>query len=60
MPLNDTQQAELTILSMSLIAIGTVSIPLGAPWYAGLAMALAGAVGQAVKEYLGSAPKPNQ
>jgi hypothetical protein len=59
MPLTDNQQAELSLLSYILMSTGTISVAAGMPWYVGLAIALAGAVGIGIKEYLGSAPKPN-
>lgn len=43
---------------MSLIAIGTLSIPAGAPWYATVIIEAAGVVGLSLKEFLGSAAIP--
>jgi hypothetical protein len=51
--LTDKQQAALSIASASLIAIGATSVPAGAPWYVGLAIAIVGAIGFGIKEALG-------
>lgn len=54
--LTDRQQALLTFVSAILIAVAGVSIPLGSPYWVALILALAGAVGFALKESFGSAP----
>lgn len=56
--LTDSQQGELMLVSGILIAVGAASVPAGAPWYVGLGLGFAGAVGLYIKEKLGSAPPP--
>jgi len=51
--LSDKQQAALSLTSGILIAVGSVSIPAGVPYWIGVALALAGAVGFGIKEALG-------
>ncbi len=54
--LTDTQQAEVTLVSGILIAVGAVSVPAGLPWYFGLGIAICGAIGFGIKEALGGKP----
>ncbi len=54
--LTDTQQAEVTLISGILIAVGAVSVPAGLPWYVGLGIAICGAAGFGIKEALGGKP----
>lgn len=54
MALSDNQQAVFTLISMILVAIGAVVIPAGMPPYFGLVIMLSGAIGMAIKEWLGS------
>lgn len=54
--LSDNQQAILTLVSTIFIAVGSASIPAGAPWYAVLSLEMIGVIGLTVKEFLGSKP----
>ncbi len=56
MALTNNEQALFVTVSSALIAIGGVSVPLGAPFYFGFGVALAGAAGFGLKEYLGGVP----
>ncbi len=56
--LTDMQQAELTLVSGALIAVGAVSVPAGLPWEVGLGIAICGAIGFGLKEALGAKPTP--
>lgn len=56
--LSDKTQAIITLIASVLIGVGAVSIPAGFPLWAGLALAVAGAVGLALKEALGIHPQP--
>lgn len=51
--LSDNAQGILTLISMVLIAVGSASVPAGLPWQAGLGIALVGAIGLGIKEFLG-------
>lgn len=52
--LSDKAQAIVTLVSASMIGIGATSIPAGAPPVTGIGLAIAGAIGLAIKEALGS------
>lgn len=54
MSLTNNQQAILMMGSGALIAIGSVSLPLGVSPYISVAVAAAGVVGLGIKEYLGT------
>lgn len=54
MGLTDSQQGALVLVSMILIVIGGVSVPLGVNLYVGLVLAIIGAIGMAIKEWLGT------
>jgi hypothetical protein len=55
MVLSNNAQAALMLVSMVLVSIGAVPIVTGISPYVGFALMLCGAVGIAIKEYLGSA-----
>jgi hypothetical protein len=56
MGLTDNQQALITLISASLIAIGALSAPIGAPWWFMAAVEICGVLGLTLKEFLGIAP----
>ena len=56
--LTNAQQSLLTIIGISTFAVGSVAVPLGAPMYIGLALQVSGAVGLAIKEWLGTWSNP--
>jgi len=58
MPLTDSQQAVLMFVSAILLAIAGVSVPAGLPTWVTLILGILGAAGMAIKEMLGSVPKP--
>lgn len=53
MGLTDSQQGYMTLISMLLVAVSVVAVPAGAPWYVALLLGIFGAVGMALKEFLG-------
>lgn len=57
-PLTDQQQGILTLVSNILIAVGAISVAVGSPWYVGLIIASIGAIGNAMKEWMGAIPTP--
>ncbi len=58
-PFSDKQQSFLVFGSSVLIALGAYSVPANMPVYVSAALFIAGALGFALKEALGSAaPKP--
>lgn len=57
MALTDTQQGLLVLVSTLMISLGAASVPSGQPWYVGLGLMVCGAIGMAIKEFLGNAPK---
>ena len=54
MTLTNNQQAEIVWISGALIAIGAISVPIGAPWYVGLIIAAIGVAGIGLKELPGA------
>ena len=54
--LSSNQQAILMLVSGVLIAVGATSVPIGLSPYVSFGLMLIGAVGFAIKEYLGAAP----
>ena len=51
--LTDGQQAVLTLISSILIVVGSTTIPLGIEPKIGFGLAIIGAIGFGIKEYLG-------
>ena len=56
--LTNQAQALVTLVSITTFAIGTVAVPIGAPFYIGVALQVIGAVGLALKEWVGTSSSP--